>query len=186
MRCFLAIELSKAAREHLNRVQEGLRVELPKGSFSPAENLHVTLKFLGDVSDRQLPALCDSMQHVRLAGKLALSAARVDFFPSRGLARVIVATMSGSDESVAALNQAIEQRCRKLGFGAESRRYHPHVTLARVRGGWSAASQHQLTGALCDRWPGPGFEAKEFALFESQLGAEGSRYVKLGTFPFAL
>lgn len=182
MRCFLAIELSENAREHLNRVQERLRDDVPKGSFPRAENLHVTVKFLGEVSDSALPALCESMQHVRVDGELTLTAHQLGFFPLRGLARIAVASMSGSENVVEALHQGIEQRCRKLGFASENRNYRPHVTLARMKSGLDTAGKRRAAELVDRHWPGPQFEVSQFVLFESQLSSEGSRYIRLATF----
>jgi 2'-5' RNA ligase len=184
MRCFLAMELSDEAREHLSRVQESVRRELPKGSFPRVQNLHVTLKFLGEVGDRQLAALCESMQHIKLSARIELSAAGIDRFPQHGPPRVIVATMSGSEALVAALHQAIEQRCRKPGFDSENRRYHPHVTLARLKGGATSPGPQRLHDSIKAHWPGPLFDLSEFVLFESRQGAAGSEYLKLATFRF--
>jgi 2'-5' RNA ligase len=160
-----------------------MRGRLPKASYPREENLHVTLKFLGDASDRQLEALCDSMRKVKVTGALLLAAAGMAFFPQRGHARVVVASMSGSEGVVAALHGAVEQRCAKMGFTSEQRRYHAHVTLARVARGLARAEQNELAGAVERLWPGPEFEVGQFALFASQLHPHGARYTRLATFP---
>ena len=183
MRCFLAIELPDDVRLHLARVQEAVRGELPSASYPRADNLHVTLKFLGEVDERLLANLCESMQMVKVSGAIELQAARLDAFPPRGPARVIVAAMTGSDGVVSALHEAIEQRCRKLGFDAEQRRYHPHVTLARAKAGVPRERFDHLEGAAPAMWPGPRFIVDGFVLFQSQLHPHGARYVKLATFP---
>src|SRR5215216_1683245 len=95
MRCFLAIELSDAARQHLARVQETMRGQLPNVSYPRAENLHLTLKFLGDANDRQVEGLYESMAAVKVTGTLRLAASGIGFFPQRGHARVVVAPMAG-------------------------------------------------------------------------------------------
>jgi 2'-5' RNA ligase len=184
MRCFLAIELSDAARQHLARAQEVIRGEVPKGSYPRDENLHVTLKFLGNADDRQVGLLCESLRHVKLDGDLTLRANALACFPPRGEGRIVVASMGGSEGLVGALHQALEQRCRKLGFEAEHRRYHPHVTLARVRPGIALAARERLTERVAHLWPGPQFDVTEFVLFESQLHPQGSRYLKLARFDF--
>lgn len=183
MRCFLAIELPDAARQHLARAQEAVRETLGKASYPRQENLHVTLKFLGDASDRQVEGLYESMLAVKVDGALRLAAGGIAFFPQRGDARVVVASMTGSDRIVAALHGAVEQRCAKLGFTSEQRRYHAHVTVTRVARGLPRAEQARVTHAVEALWPGPEFEVREFALFESQLNPQGSRYIKLATFP---
>jgi 2'-5' RNA ligase len=185
MRCFLAIELSDRARQHLARVQEALRGELPMISYPRPENLHVTLKFLGDVDGARLTALCESLARVKLSGTVEIRAAQLDAFPPHGPARILVATMTGSDGVVSALHDAIEQRARKLGFDAEHRRYRPHVTLARAKAGVRRGQLDRAAETFAELWPGPRCGVNEFVLFQSQLHPTGSRYIKLATFaPF--
>ena len=185
MRCFLAIELSEPARAHLLGAQAMLRDLLPKLSIPRAENLHVTLKFLGDADDRQLDAVYESLRHVQVDGRLELAASAMSAFPQRGAARVLVASMAGSEAVVAALHNAVEQRCRRLGFTSEQRRYHPHVTLARCARGVPPEQQRALVERVQGHWPGPTFVVARFVLFHSQRHPEGSRYIKLATFPLS-
>jgi 2'-5' RNA ligase len=186
VRCFLAIELPDDARRHAARVQTALRVHFPDASYPRAENLHVTLKFLGEAGDRQVALLCESMRHIKVDGVLELAAERMDFFPNRSLARVIVASMAGSEGIVSALHVAIEQRCRKLGFDAENRKYHPHITLGRASPGVPEAVQQRLRDVAAGVWPGPRFMAGEFVLLHSELSPKGSRYIKLASFPLGV
>jgi 2'-5' RNA ligase len=119
------MELSDSARRHLARVQASLRAQLPDASYPPAENLHVTLKFLGEANDQQIPAICEGMRDSNGVGSLTLMATELSFFPSRAPARVIVASIAGSEQPIATLHDSIEGRCRTLGFAAETRQYHP-------------------------------------------------------------
>jgi RNA 2',3'-cyclic 3'-phosphodiesterase len=169
MRCFLAIELSEAARQHLASVQEAMKGVLPEASYPGPENLHITLRFIGEADARQVEQLLESMQHVKVSGSPVLSAARMVYFPPKGPVRVTAASMVGSEQVVAALHQAVEQRCRKIGFEAEQRRYHPHVTLSRVRRGLPPAEARRAGESAMQMWPGPVFEVGQFVLFSSQL-----------------
>lgn len=186
MRCFLALELSDEARRHLECVQQAMRAQLPAASYPKPENLHVTLKFLGHANDGQITGIYESMHQVKISGRLELAADGLDGFPKRRVARVIVAAMSGSDGVMSTLHDAVEQRCRRLGFEGEQRKYRPHVTLARVARGVDAATQQKLSQSVSKHWPGPALEVREFVLFESQLHPEGSRYIKLATFRFVV
>jgi 2'-5' RNA ligase len=183
MRCFLAIDLPDPVREHLVRVQSAVRAEVPKASYPKPENLHITLKFLGEADERQIARLVDSLGRVKIDGALRLTPSGLAFFPPRRHARVIVATMTGSESLVAALHLTVEQRCRALGFASETRKYHPHVTFARSPRGVPHAVRQTLTESLASEWPGPEMSVTEFVLFESQLHPQGSRYIRLASFP---
>src|SRR6266550_2352900 len=118
MRLFLAIELPDDVREHLVRVQEALATVMPEVAMTRAENLHVTLKFLGEVDDRGTVSLCESLAKIRGAA-MELSARGVECYPKRGPIRIIAAGMDGSLVALRGLHQAIEQRCQFLGFEKE-------------------------------------------------------------------
>jgi 2'-5' RNA ligase len=123
------------------------------------------------------------MLHVKVMGPLRPAATGLAFFPQRGHARVMVASMTGSEGVVAALHGAVEQRSATLGFTSEQRRFRAHVTLARVARGLPSAEQNALTAAVEPLWPGPEFEVGQFVMFQSQLHPQGSRYTRLATFP---
>src|SRR6266498_3146377 len=133
MRMFLAIELSDEVRAHLVGVQEALARELHGVAMTKGENLHVTLKFLGEVDERRVVELCESFAKVT-SSEVELAAEKVECFPERGPVRIVAAAMAGEIETLAGLHAGIEQRCKFLGFEKENRKYRPHVTLARARG----------------------------------------------------
>lgn len=193
MRLFTAIELSDPARHHLADIQARLKRlwdQEPKGRLPPVSwtregNLHVTLKFLGDVADERAPELCEALARVELRpSALRLHAEALDVFPSRGAIRVIHGRIAGDVERLAALHGAIELECSRLGFPREKRRYRAHVTMGRpriaLRGAWERLEQ-STSGC----WPGPRFEGHQFSLVQSQLNLRGSIYTTLARFPAA-
>src|SRR5437016_5643438 len=113
MRLFLAIELPDDVRDHLVRVQTALTPVMPDVAITRAQNLHVTVKFLGEVDDRRTVSLCESLAKIRGAA-MELSAQRIECFPMRGPIRIVAAAMEGSLAALRALHQAIEQRCKFL------------------------------------------------------------------------
>jgi 2'-5' RNA ligase len=175
MRMFLAIELPDEVRKHLVGVQEKIVAELPDVSITKPENLHITLKFLGEVDEKRQAELCESLRKVT-AGPIELTADRLVCFPPRGPFRIIAAAMSGSDRALSALHAAIEQRCRYLGFEKETRKYQPHVTLARARRPVNPAGCRAGEDATAECWPGPTFKLPEFVLMISRLHPQGSQY----------
>jgi 2'-5' RNA ligase len=182
MRLFLAIDLPQEVRAHLIEVRKRLEPALPKIAYTRAENLHLTLKFLGDVEPKRLAALTESLALIK-PQPIELRAAGIECFPSRGPIRIVAAAMSGTVPPLRALVEAIEQRCKYLGFEKEQRAYRPHITLARARPVISTKFRTAAEQVTQDLWPGPSFSVPEFVLMDSQLSPEGSKYSVVARFP---
>jgi 2'-5' RNA ligase len=183
VRLFIAVELPDPVRQHLRDVQSALRPDAPRASWTRPDNLHLTLKFLGEVRDQQFPSLADSLSRVSVDGNADLYAAAVECFPERGPVRIVAAALEGTLGPLKALHAAIEQRCAFLGFEREARSYRPHVTLARARPTLPPAVRERLTGATTATWPGPTFVVPEFVLMESRLKPSGAEYLVAARFP---
>jgi len=175
MRLFLAIELPEVAREHLAQVRDRLAADRLKASFTRDQNLHITLRFLGEVEPARVGEIDASMSLVRAGGGIELRASRLEFFPSRGQVRVIAAGFDGSLGVLRELHRTIEQRCCYFGFDRETRAYLPHATLARGRPGMPASVRSQAAD-LEGYFPGPGFTVHDFVLMASTLRPTGSEY----------
>ena len=189
MRLFIAIELPAPVRRHLAVLAASLRESLDRASrpvpisWTRESNLHVTLKFLGEVPDERVTEVCDALAHVEYwPPALRLYPEALDAFPSRNVIRVLHARVAGEIDRLAALHAAIAVQCEQLGFPRENRRFHAHVTLARprvpLRGAWET-----LQESARDAWPGPAFEARQFSLVQSQLNPRGSVYTPLAHLP---
>src|SRR5438094_94787 len=154
MRLFLAIDLPEDVRDHLAGVRDALRPILPKASFAKIENLHVTLKFLGEVDEKKRGELVESLGKIR-AGPVSLAAEKVECFPNRGPVRIVTAALAGNVAPLRALQDSIEQRCKFLGFEREQRAFRPHVTLARARPVLPARFRREAEEATRAIFPGP-------------------------------
>ena len=185
MRLFLAIELDDAAREQLIAAQRAMEPFLGKASLTKPANLHLTLKFLGEVESRRAEALRESLAKVRGPAGIELAAVGVECFPTRGPVRIVAAELGGQVEALSAVHAAIEQRCRFLGFERETRAYRPHVTLARARPTLPPATRQCRAEATQTLWPGPALLVKEFVLVQSVLKPAGAEYSVVARFAFA-
>ena len=196
MRLFLAIELPDAVREHLAGISRDWKeawAERTRGSAyqDPREavswvrpqNLHVTLKFFGDVPENEIPELCDVLQSVDSPGAASLVPDRVECFPERGPVRVITVVMGKDEGRLVVLHGRIEERCELLGYERERRRYRPHITLGRCRRPLPPHMRTKLIEEGNRHLPGPPFEAKEFVLMESRLKPDAAEYIPLARFP---
>ena len=192
MRCFIAIELPAEARAHLARVQERLRSCIASGrprdsqaSFTRGENLHITLKFLGEADDGLTAKLAAALVQVRGVGEIVIRAGQVECFPERGPVRIVAAGFAGALPALASLHEAIEERCQGLGFAREMRAYRPHVTLARARPTLPSRVRPDLTTAASADFPGPEIDMRDFVLMRSHLGQGAPRYEVIARFGLA-
>jgi 2'-5' RNA ligase len=183
MRLFFAIELPDGIRGRLAHVQD--RWAAPdehKVSWTKPENLHITVKFLGDVDDPALAKLLVAMKSLPASGPIELRTEAMEYFPNRGPIRIIAVQVGGDVGRLQRIYDALEGICEGQGFKREGRAYRPHITIGRSRDGLPGHLRH---GHREKRWPEPSpfFIVNEIALMESHLEAGGSRYVKLAGFP---
>jgi RNA 2',3'-cyclic 3'-phosphodiesterase len=188
MRLFVAIEISDEARLHLMQVQKTLQAAVQKSMIrwtDPAK-VHLTLKFLGEVRDGDVPGVTGALAGIRMTTtSLLLRPTGLLFFPPRGPLRIVGAEMGGDVEALGALQARIEEACAELGLPRENRKYCPHLTIGRAKGEVGGRVRQDLTRNMEGLWPGPEFRAREFVLIESRPGRAGSEYTKLALFLIA-
>src|SRR5205814_9385639 len=143
MRLFVAIELSEGFRKRLIEMQDALRGVVPEVSFTKAENLHLTLKFIGELEEQRVPALCEALKKIPEVGEFELRLIGLDLLPERGPIRILGAAVDGG-EKLLTLQSAIEEACASQKIPRENRRYRPHITLARARQGIARSRGSQL------------------------------------------
>jgi len=164
MRAFLAIPIPAELQQPL--AVAGLAFDDLKPVA--AANLHVTIRFLGEIRDSR--AVAAAVEPVCAAhAPFRVSLARLGCFPNRKRARVVWVGLDEGDLQAGALATGIDAALEPLGFEPEGRPWHGHVTLGRFR------SPKRLRGALLD--PGHvfgGFEAEEVVLFASELRPDGA------------
>ncbi|MBI4322660.1 MAG: RNA 2',3'-cyclic phosphodiesterase [Candidatus Omnitrophica bacterium] len=181
MRAFLAVELPDNVREAVVAVQRALAGDGVK--WVEPENLHVTMRFLGEITEVQRQAIESLL--LKVAGSrapidAALSA--VGTFPERGMPRVIWVGIGQGAEQLSRLAEEIERGLAALSISNEERRFVAHVTLGRVR---SPTAGDVLRRRLTQiRWTPPApFWIERVTLFQSTLGGAGPVYTALGRFP---
>lgn len=174
MRLFVAIPLPDEVKRHMVELQgevQGVR-------WVPTEQMHLTLRFLGDTGEATLQRLCDELVAVAFA-PFTFDAAGTGCFPSRKKPRVLWAGVSAGEE-LTRLQHEIEQRVQALGFEPENKPFHPHITLGRCK----AADPGHVSRFLDrnrDRQLGS-VAVTSFSLFSSTLGRQGARHTELRVF----
>lgn len=171
MRLFIALDLPPDVRDRLAMVQGGL----PGARWVAPESLHLTLRFLGDTTPDQAEDLVVALSRVR-APAFDLSLQGLGVFGDRRRARMLWTGVDASSD-LRHLHAKVEQAAQSAGFDAERRKFHPHVTIARLRD----VPKGRLEGFVADNgaiWLQP-FPVTGFTLFRSHLGSERALYEPL-------
>jgi 2'-5' RNA ligase len=134
IRAFVAVQISPPIRDRAKKLIELLRVTEAKVKWVEPQNLHLTLKFLGDVESIELPRICKAVADATAPlPPFEVLVAQAGAFPSGERPRTIwLGATQGQDEMVE-LHQRVERALSPLGFREEQRRFRPHLTLGRVR-----------------------------------------------------
>ncbi len=183
MRLFVAIDISAAIRERLSAFVQELRPRAPQLTWVRAENLHLTLKFIGHASEENLPAIRDVLSATKLHSPLELRFRGIGFFPSEKRPRVLWVGVESPPE-LARLARDIDSALARLGFPAEERAFSPHLTLARSKESRIPQALLSAIQTHTHREFG-GILATEFHLIESTLRATGAEYRILASFALA-
>ena len=183
MRCFLAVAIPEDVRALLLKVQEALRRAEADVKWVEKENLHLSLKFLGDVDEEQLGRLKDLLAaEAACWPAMKLAYAGIGAFPDHGTPRVVWAGATGDLEKLAGLAAAVERAAEQVGVPREGRPFVAHLTLGRVK---SARNAQRLQAAIENqrRVPLGGDRVREFVLYQSTLSPAGPTYDALERFP---
>ena len=179
IRAFLAIELPEALRVGLAQVQGELKRSRADVRWVPVGNIHLTLKFFGNVPDDEIEALAAAAREAAAdTASLQLQATRAGAFPSSNAPRVVWLGLGGDVVPLTQLFYRLEKAFAALGYPPEGRVFNPHLTLGRVK---SPANRERLAKLLAKLPPvdWPPFEVKELILFQSVLSPQGSKYTPL-------
>lgn len=168
----MAADLPADVRQALADV----RTDVEGARWTPKEQLHLTLRFLGDTEPSRIRPLLDELGKVT-AEPIPLRLHGLDAFPSRRKPRVLVARLEESRE-LASLQRSVEAAARAAGAPADDRPFRPHVTLARLKAGRSAA----LNALLATTGPDRTFTLAEFSLYSSELRPAGAVHERLAAF----
>ncbi len=183
MRVFLAVDLDTGVREKMAQLARELSSFTRRARWVRPEGLHLTLRFFGEVPASGVESLGAALAQA-LAGlpAFALEFRGCGVFPEKRRPRVLWVGVAGPPEALFELQSRAEACARAQGFASETRRFEPHLTVARFR------ERERDIGRSLDA-----FEARSFGispiveaiLFESRLSSSGASYQRLRAFPLA-
>ena len=181
-RLFVAIEIPQAAKLALGAAQEQLGGGQAAVKWVAPEQIHLTLRFLGDTNSQQLPQIGAAM-HKALANHqpIQLQLAAIGAFPSLLRPSVVWAGVGGATAALHRAQSSLEQEFVAIGFAREEREFRAHLTLGRVRRDAAAEAVEQLRGRLRQppQLPPIAWQAERAVVFRSELRRDGPIYTEM-------
>jgi 2'-5' RNA ligase len=174
---FSALDISEDVRARLVDHIQRLREAVPNvhASWGRADNIHLTLKFFGDVDKIAIEKLSAAAARVvQTFSPFQIRVAGTGTFPKQAMPRVLWVGIEDPSGNLASLHARFEDECAKEGFPKEARAFRPHLTLARIRkpqGSRTVGELHKEIGFAASEVVVP-----ELLLVRSELSSEGSKY----------
>ncbi len=180
LRTFIGLDVGKEIRRRLVALQEILARAGSEVKWVEADNLHVTLLFLGEVDNREVVDVCQvAAESIQPQPAFTMSIETAGCFPNPRRPRVLWVGVGEGVQEVCALHDALEGPLLELGcYRREERQYTPHVTLGRVK---SDRPADKLAVALAKqaKWKGGTVPVREVLVLSSELTPKGPIYTVL-------
>ena len=195
LRTFIAVEIPPQIQKQIQQETEPLRKAIGSSlvRWVPAQNIHLTLKFLGDVSPASVDILTQMLRtEADSCPAFDMHISGLGSFPSLRRPRVLFIGIQAPAPKRAsglceleALNRSIESACARLGYESEGRDFHPHLTLGRVKQDATALDQQKIRRALEEQKIDSLGTARvnSVHLYKSDLKPTGSVYTQIYSAP---
>ena len=185
IRAFIAIELPEEIKLKLDEIQEMMKKGRTRAKWVAPESIHLTLKFLGGISQDTALTVTQAMEESALGtAPIHLGVSGLGVFPNDKRVQIVWAGVSGEVDKLTQLQKELDSRLSKLGFAPESRPFTAHLTLARMRDE-AAPPEREALGKLVQssQFEGGAFTAASISLMRSQLRREGPLYTRIAAAP---
>lgn len=173
-RLFVAIRLPSEVRSSLLDLMSGV----PGARWQDDDQLHLTLRFIGEVDRRTAEDIAAALAHIHTP-PLELRLSGCGMFDTRGTPNALWAGVTPR-EPLAALHRKVDQAMTRIGLEPERRAYQPHITLARLRRSAGPIEPFLAQHAALSSAP---FHVAHMTLYESRLGHNGASYEPIERYP---
>ena len=183
IRVFLAVELPSEIREKLFSLQQQLKKALTSMNWVRPESIHLTLKFLGYVEPSRISQIVSALEPIgKKQNGFSMDVQGLGVFPQVKHPRILWIGVTGKTQALQELVLEIEAALEPLGFPAEEKSYHAHLTLARIKRENAMVGSALLeSGVLGSDQQLGTLPIDRFVLFQSDLDSSGATYTSLGT-----
>jgi len=178
-RAFIAIDLPESVKSFLSEAQEALKSYGFGVKWVQPQNIHLTLKFLGDTATADTDKIAEAMTLAAMNCPIvSLTAKGIGVFPNVRRPRVIWAGLNGQVQTLANLQQTLNAHLANLGFATDTRAFKSHLTLGRVKG---KIALDKMIAAIDNlkEFGSESFETREVILFKSELRPSGAVYTRV-------
>jgi 2'-5' RNA ligase len=175
IRLFVAVALPDLVKDRLALLAGGV----PGAKWIDRENMHLTLRFIGEVPEDRIADIHHGLSRIRLRA-FEVTLAGVGYFKQGRNATVLWAGLDRNDALVQ-LHDKIEQALQREGLESEGRKYSPHITLARLQ----RTPEARVASFVADHnlFRAPPFRAESFTLFSSFLSSSRAIYTAEAEYP---
>jgi RNA 2',3'-cyclic 3'-phosphodiesterase len=179
LRAFVAIQLTNDIIGHAKALQDALKKHGLKLKWVKPQNLHLTLKFLGDIPQADATAIGAALKTAaRDEAPLELTVQGMGVFPGIKRPRVLWTGFGGEVDRLKELQSRIEDQLQPMGYHREKRAFNAHLTLARIKGAVAPDRLLRAIEAVGCFQPQP-FEVRSVMLYKSDLRPTGAIYTLL-------
>jgi 2'-5' RNA ligase len=175
-RLFVAIDLPEELRGQVSSLYYGI----PKTRWTPPEQLHLTLRFIGEVDGQLFRQIVDQLETVKF-DQFSLQFNGLGYFPPRRHPNILWVGVN-KNEALTQLQRRLETCLVKLGLEPEHRKFHPHLTIARLAPVTSLGKLADYL-ALNGAFTLPAFTVRDFRLYSSHLTRQGADHQLEAKFP---
>ena len=179
-RVFCAIAIPADVRQRIREHIDSLVRSIPdvKASWTNPDNIHLTLKFLGNTAVDRIPAISEAAAAATNELKtFSIQISSCGVFPGRSRAKVLWIGVDDVSGGLSRLQQRLEIECEERDFPKEERCFKPHLTIARLRGGHD--SRTLADAHLGAEFPAQTVTVAELIVFRSELSRHGSKYTAI-------
>jgi 2'-5' RNA ligase len=178
VRTFICIEMPEEIRRRIEELQRSLRSIDAQASWVRGKNIHLTLKFLGDVERGRIERVIEGVAGAALEiDPFEIEVGGAGCFPSPRRPRVLWVGLVRIADELRELHRRVENSLARSGFARDEKKFSPHLTIARLRSERNAA---QLAEKLIETgFPSASFTAREVIVMRSELSSGGSIYTPL-------
>jgi 2'-5' RNA ligase len=180
IRTFIAVETPTSIRQRIEELQQSLAPHAEGVKWVDSEIVHLTIKFLGEVDERDIYDVCKRVKEVAGAWTaFECSVARAGAFPNASRPRVIWAGVAQGTTELSEIHDALDDVLGELGYPRENRAFTPHFTIGRVR---RTSPNPKLRAAVDSRadWQAGSFRVTEILVMASDLSSDGPTYSVMG------
>lgn len=178
IRTFICLEIPASIKERIAALQNSLRGIDAQVSWVKPENIHLTIRFLGDVPTERIDSVREAAGRAALlVNSFEIEVGGAGCFPSKKNPRVLWIGLASITEPLKQLRRAVEDELAREGFAREERGFSPHLTIGRLRAPRNAAkiAEELIIAGL----EGEIFRAEEVIVMRSDLSPGGSIYTTL-------